>query len=166
MVEKLPLAVRPGALAQNRTRIKGYLTIEKLPGLSLVCPSSRTPIEAILDFGLNTAYGCVSLKIEIAAALVLECQRCLSPMQWKTRSKNRLCIVDNDAQAHRLPNRADYYVCSSGKIYIVDLIENEVLSVIPQNPMHNSQDECNPEFIGYLSRYRRQSKRKNIKETE
>ena len=166
MVEKLPLVVRPGSLAQNKTKIKGYLAIEKLPRLSLVCPSSRTPIEAILDFGLNGAYGCVSLKIEIAATLVLECQRCLSQMQWKTWFENRLCIVESDAHARRLPNSTDYYVCTSGKISIADLIEDELLLVIPQNPMHNSKDECNPEFIGYLSRYRSQSKRKNVKEIE
>ena len=166
MVEKLPLVVRPGALAQDRTRIEGYLAIEKLPRLSLVYPSSRTPIEATLDFGLHTAYGCVSLKIEIAAALVLECQRCLSPMQWETRFGNRLCIVENDVHARRLPNSTDYYVCTSGRISIADLIEDELLLVIPQNPMHNSRDECNPEFIGYLSRYRSQGKRKNVKEIE
>ena len=163
MVEKLPLVVRPGALAQNKTTIKGYLTIEKLPRLSLMCPSSRSPIEATLDFGLNTAYGCVSLKIEVVATLVLECQRCLSPMLWETQSKNRLYIVESDAQVHYLPNSVDYYVCTSGKISLVDLIQDELLLVIPQNPMHNSKDECNPEFIGYLSRYYRQSKTKSIK---
>ena len=166
MVEKLPLVVRLGTLAQNKTKIKGYLTIEKLPRLSLVCLPSRTPIEAILDFGLNTAYSCVSLKIEVAAKLALECQRCLSPMQWKTQFENRLYLVESDAQARCLPNSADYYVCTSGKISIVDLIQDELLLVIPQNPMHNSKDECNPEFIGHLSRYCRQSKTKNVKKIE
>ena len=166
MVEKLPLVVRPSALAPTKTKIRGYLTIEKLPKLSLVCLSSGTPIEATLDFGLNTAYGCISLRIEVVATLVLECQRCLSPMQWETQSKNQLYIVENDAQARYLPNSVDYYVCTSGKISTVDLIQGELLLVIPQNPMHNSKDECNPEFIGYLSHYCRQSKRKSIKKIE
>ena len=166
MVEKLPLVVRPSALAQNKIKIMGYLTIKKLPRLSHVCLSSEKPIEATLDFELNTAYGCVSLKIEVVATLVLECQRCLSQMQWETRSENRLYIVENDAQARYLPNSADYYVCTSGKISTVDLIQDELLLVIPQNPMHNSKDECNPEFIGYLSRYCRQSKTKSVKKIE
>ena len=77
MVEKLPLVVWPKALAQNKTRIKGYLAIEKLPRLLQLCPASCTPIEAVLDFEFNSAYGCVLLKMEIGAILVLECQRCL-----------------------------------------------------------------------------------------
>ena len=162
MVEKLPLVVRPSTLAQNKTKIRGYLTIEKLPKLSLVCLSSEKPIEATLDFELNTAYSCVSLKIQVVATLVLECQRCLSKMRWETQSENRLYIIENDAESRYLPNSADYYVCTSGKISTVDLIQDELLLVIPQNPMHDSKDQCNPKFIGYLSRYYRQSKTKSV----
>lgn len=154
MVGKLPRVVRPKVLAQNKTCIEGYLAIEKLPRLLQLCPYSNTPVKAAIGFEPNLAYECVSLTIEIEVTLVLKCQRCLSRMQWKAQLKSRLCIVDSNAQARRLPNNADYYVCASDKMPLTDLIEDELLLVIPQNPMHDSKDECDPEFIGYLNHYR------------
>ena len=82
----------------------------------------------------------------------------LTPMQWKTWLKNQLCVVNSDVQACRVPENEDYYICPSDKVPLVDLIEDELLLTLPQNPMHNDKNECDTEFIGYLSRYRHQTK--------
>ena len=158
MVEKLPLVVWPKMLAQDKAQRRGYLTVEKLPRLLRLCPTTQTPIEAILGFEWIAAYDCVLLTMRIEATLALQCQRCLAPMKWDARLQNQLCIVNSDTHARRLPRSADYYVCASDKMSVVDLIEDELLLVIPQNPIHGDENECNPEFIGYLNHYRHRSK--------
>ncbi|MBC6413639.1 MAG: DUF177 domain-containing protein [Chromatiales bacterium] len=159
MVERLPLVVWYKALAKNKAFISGRLTVKKLPKLSQLCPSCHSSIEALLGFEWSFAYDCVLLTMEVDATLDLECQRCLNQMQWGIQLQNQLCIVDSNAKAGQLPHNTDYYVCASDKMAIADLIEDELLLVIPQNPMHNSRDECNADFISYLNRYRHRSQK-------
>lgn len=159
MVEKLPLLVRYKALAHNKACIRGNLAVERLPRLLQLCLSSHSSIEVALGFEWSFAYDCVLLTMKIEASLGLECQRCLAQMQWKTQLRNQLCIVDSNTHANQLPHNTDCYVCASDKMPIADLIEDELLLVMPQQPMHENRDECDLDFINYLNHYRYRKQR-------
>lgn len=161
MVRKLPLRVRYQALVQDRVQLKGRLLVKELPRLRELCLSTNTEIEVVTDFGLNTAYDCSTITISLQAVLVLQCQRCLSQIDWQADLQNELAIVHSEAQARQLPRNADYYICPSDKLELIELIEDELLLTLPQNPIHNNQDECDPEVINQLCSYTKQFKRDN-----
>ena len=147
---KLPARARPAALARHRTRLTGHLTAGELPRIAELCRSPAARVSAALVFAFEDASGRIVMQIHVRAELQLTCQRCLSAMAWRTDHRNRLVIVGGHEEAKRLPRGADHIVCMSEDLAPADVVEEELLLLLPQIPVHESIGQCDPGMVAHL----------------
>ncbi|MGB7550298.1 MAG: YceD family protein, partial [Chromatiaceae bacterium] len=84
-----------------------------------------------------------TLRGEIAARLVLTCQRCLGALTWDVNAPLELALISGLDEARLLPEELDPLLVSEASIRLLDLIEDELLLALPQIAMHEP-GECAP----------------------
>ncbi len=77
----------------------------------------------------------------VGAEVVMTCQRCLEQVVVRLDSEVSLCVVTDEAQAVQLPRPFDPVVVDDEQLNIIDLIEDELLLVLPVVATH---DKCEP----------------------
>lgn len=137
-------------LAKHRTRLGGRLCADELPRLSELCRSRAARVDATLAFALEEASARPVMHVHVRAELHLTCQRCLAAMTWRVDHRNRVFIVSDHETARSLPRGADHVVCASQEIAPAEVIEEEVLLLLPQIPTHESIERCDPGMIAHL----------------
>ncbi len=116
-----------------RRSFSGTLPVAALPRLvkSVAEPDGEVAYE--LDFGCDEL-GNASLDVQVRAQVTLLCQRSLELFQTELRAKSRLGLVkDERAEAALSPPSEPLLV--SGLLRLEDVIEDELLLVLPLVPM-------------------------------
>ena len=150
MPDKLPARARPAMLAKHRTRLGGRLGADELPRLSELCRSRVARVDATLAFALEEASGRLLMHVHVRAELHLTCQRCLAAMAWRADHRNRVFVVSDHETARSLPRGADHVVCTAHEIAPAEVIEEELLLLLPQIPTHESIEQCDPGMVAHL----------------
>ncbi len=78
----------------------------------------------------------------VKADLVLECQRCLSPMAASIESRLSIALVGSIEEAGRLPEHYDPLLLDEPRIRLLDIVEDELLLSLPQIPRHEEGECC------------------------
>lgn len=102
--------------------------------------------EGVLDFQLKGSINAESrpgLELQVQGALMLSCQRCLEPFEFKLDIASSFILV---ADENALPSEEDEpedpdYLVGDAHMQIIDLIEDEVLLALPLAPKH-ADDAC------------------------
>ena len=75
-------------------------------------------------------------EIELAARLVLTCQRCLAPLDWPIASRGRVALVGSGEEAQRAPAELETVLAAEHRVSVRDLVEEELLLALPIVPQH------------------------------
>jgi len=78
----------------------------------------------------------------IAAALVLTCQRCLEELQVAVDAECHLAFVDTESAAALVPESRDPVVMTQGRVELAELVEEELLLALPHVPKHAASTAC------------------------
>lgn len=135
MSSRLPELADPWRLADARKRLHGRVSLARLARLGLAIVGGEPWVEADLRF-LRDERNRALVTGRIRAELELRCQRCLEPMSFPVDLELVLGVVENDAEAARLPDEIDPLLVDSGRLHLADMIEDELLLALPQVPMH------------------------------
>jgi uncharacterized protein len=76
---------------------------------------------------------------DIRTELTLECQRCLKGLSFPVERRFSVAFVQGLKQAERLPENLDPCLVEEGLVDFRELIEDELLLVLPQVPMHDKE---------------------------
>ena len=90
----------------------------------------------MLEFSVDPA-GTAILNGRIQTELHLRCQRCTENMTWPVSSDFCLGLVSSEASIEGLPEQYEPYVVESLPVFLQDIIEDELLLVLPQIPKHD-----------------------------
>ncbi|MGZ8182556.1 MAG: YceD family protein [Methylobacter sp.] len=110
------------------------MPVSKLDRLADMLFSDAGAVTVELFFGREGRLAKVEGQIE--AVLELECQNCLQAVQWPVKSAVKLGIVTSLDQADRLPEDYEPLLVDEGKILLKNIIEDELLLVLPAFPKH------------------------------
>jgi uncharacterized protein len=127
-------------LAQSGQHMSGTIAVAALRRIDVMQRSGE--LAWSLTGGIDRRRRAV-LDLSVSGHLVLECQRCLEPMQFEVHIANRLVLVRTDAEADAEPiddDETDVIVAPQG-LDVDALVEDEVLLSLPLVPKHQS---CNP----------------------
>lgn len=138
MLARLPEFIDPLHLADKRGELKGQIPISKLDRLADMLVSDAGAVDVELYFGREGRLAKIEGKME--AVLELECQNCLQAVQWQVKATVKLGIVTSLDQADRLPEDYEPLLVDEGKILLKNIIEDELLLVLPTFPKH--QEPC------------------------
>ncbi len=127
----------------NRT-IEGNYPVAKLARLSEALLSDEGHITAKLEF--TNSVGFASLKGKVSAKLMVECQRCLEPVETELSGSFKFALVNSEEESELLPDEFEPYLVKDEEQSIVELIEDELLLCLPMVTIHD--EDCS----GYMTK--------------
>jgi uncharacterized protein len=83
--------------------------------------------------------GRVIAEVELAAELSVRCQRCLAPMLLPIESHSRVALLASEDEASAVPPELETALAPEGRMRVADLVEEELLLVLPAAPRHPEQ---------------------------
>jgi len=117
----------------------GSILVADLPRLAEESANTIGELNWSLQGGKDSL-GHAQLKLAVAGAVQLMCQRCLTPFAFDIDSESILILAKNEENADEIEALLDDdevdVVVGSKTFNIMDLIEDEVLLAIPQSPKH------------------------------
>ena len=78
----------------------------------------------------------------ISASLMMQCQRCLGPVEWEAETSINLLIIESLSQNKAGPSSVNTITVNSDGLSIEKIVEDEILSMIPMSLMHNKVALC------------------------
>ena len=121
----------------NRT-LEGVYPISKFTRLGEVLLSSEGFVSVKLEF--TRSVGIASLRGKVSAKLLVECQRCLQPVETEVNGSFKFALVHSEDEFDLLPEEFEPYLLEGEEQSIIDLVEDELLLSLPMVTIH--QEAC------------------------
>ncbi|WP_166265445.1 YceD family protein [Marinobacter caseinilyticus] len=142
---ELPKSVDPYRLAEQKSVLEGFVPLRALSRFAdCIVAGGSSEAEPVCDVTLTFSQDAERRRIvagQLSADVVLECQRCMKPMNATLTSQFKLGFVTSDAQAQQLPKELEPYMAEDFSADLWVLVEDELLLVLPPFPKHG-RDEC------------------------
>ncbi len=119
----------------NRT-IESAYPLSKLVRLSEALCDKEGFITAKLEFGHSVGFAC--LKGKVSAKLLVECQRCLKPVETEVTGSFKFALVNSEDEFELLPAEFEPYLLEGEEQSIIDIIEDELLLALPMVIVHKN----------------------------
>lgn len=117
----------------NRT-FEGDYPLDKLSRLSESLESTDGHVTAKVEFGHSVGYACV--KAKVSATLLLQCQRCLKPLESEVSGSFKFALVRSEDEFELLPDEFEPYLLKGEEQSIIDLVEDELILSLPMVVAH------------------------------
>jgi uncharacterized protein len=140
MSQRLPAQVDALRLAEAGGHLVGDVPLAGLKRIVPLLESAAGSAQVELEFGRD-AQGVAYVRSRIEAELRLVCQRCLEPMAYQVDAETLFGIVGSALETERLSEQYEPLVVSDRRLYIAELVEDELLLSLPIVPKH-PEDEC------------------------
>jgi len=141
MKDHLPDRLDLYAAAEAGRVIRGRM---QLTGLARVLPlltSDTGELDVVLELDRDQS-GTRYLAGSIKGVLVLQCQRCLDPMEYPLDVTFRLGLVQKPDDMHNLTDCYEPLVLTAEPVQISEVIADEVLLALPIAPLHEDMGNC------------------------
>ena len=135
MSQRIPDRFDPWRYADLGKALSGVIRLEELPRLASCLRDTGGEARFDLQFERDAERRAV-VTGSVVAELVLECQRCLEAVSLPVETHLALAFVEGIDQAGRLPEALDPCLVEEGRVAFRDLIEDELLLLLPQVAMH------------------------------
>ncbi len=141
MSPRFPDFVDPWRMADQGKLFSGCAAIADLPRLAAAVSDAEGEIKLQLVFDRRDERR-ASVTGFVQADLILECQRCLSPMPVSVESQLNIALVRSAEEAERLPEHYDPLLVDEPRIRLLDIVEDELLLSLPQVARHKEGECC------------------------
>jgi uncharacterized protein len=127
-------------LADGEADIDFAVPLAELPRLRSQVASVEGLVRGRVHFTRES--GIVVADLSVSGAATLECQRCLQPMTEPVHSEVRVALIAAEADASRVPEHLEPVLAAGGRITVGELVEEEMLLVLPIVPLHPESSDC------------------------
>jgi uncharacterized protein len=134
-----------GPLADGRADIDFTIPLKEFPRVLPLLAAPDGEARGRVDFSREGRIAVA--EVTVTAEVLLQCQRCLSPLKWPVHSTARAALVATQAQAAQVPETLETVLAPEYRISLRDLVEEELLLALPLVPRHEN-DECAGERAG------------------
>jgi uncharacterized protein len=122
-------------LAAASATVEGCVCFRELSRLQSVLMQTEGSVNVTLKLSADDE-GYRTVKGRIAARAVLQCQRCLGPVELDLDVPVMLAMVWAEKEIPSLPSRYDGIVVGADPVDVFDLVEEEVLLALPLVAAH------------------------------
>lgn len=138
MHRKLPKEIDPYRMAQNGLQIAGEISIASMPRLCEALLNDQGTVTADLKFDVDEI-GTPYMKGVLKTDVVLQCERCLSPMTLPMAVDCSLGMVISESKIASLAEQYEPWLLeSSDPIELSTVIEDELILALPLVPRHET----------------------------
>ncbi len=142
--QRLPLEVDPFRLATKQERFQGTIPLKQMKRLVSALQSDEGDVAIDIEFGVDfNRVTVVGGKIETSTRHL--CQRCMEEMTLPIAFEFELAMVRSEAEMDMLPDGYEATLIEDTPVMLSDLIEDEILLMLPTVPKHDEQD-CSADF--------------------
>jgi uncharacterized protein len=142
---EFPDWINPWAAAQARREFRGTLPLARMERLAPLLADSageaRFECRLTLD---NERRPLVRLRVE--AALQLLCQASLTAYEHRVERVTELGVVADESEEKLLPGHLEPVLAPTGRLALIDLVEDELLLAMPRVPRDPSLQPVLQEF--------------------
>ena len=134
------LVIDPLHFAFAGDSLDGAVDVSRMHRLHDVLRENSGSIRYSLHGAVNSE-GKPLLKLDLAGSLRLECQRCLSELDFPVQLHEELIVARSEVEMNSIlaENDAQECILASDKLSVPDLVEDEVLLGLPISAKHS---EC------------------------
>jgi len=147
----LPEYVDARKIFNQEGALSGHIDLTKLDRLKGYLTGEAATIKAEVSFFVDD-FGRKHITGWIEAGLQVECQRCLGPLTIELKDDINLVLVDDETAANSLEEEFDPWIIEENKIYLADLIDEQLVLSMPivnyhrtgscsEQPGYNSADD-------------------------
>lgn len=145
MLNRLPVDVNPFRLVEQRKSLTGLLPVSQLSRLAdMVLPDSGA-VTVSMHF-THSPGGLPMIDGRLAAALLLECQRCMQPMLFRLDHPFHLALSAFPGDVRAEEEGLEVWLVEDERLFIQDVVEDEILLALPLVAKH---DQCEPLTVGF-----------------
>jgi uncharacterized protein len=137
MSQRIPDRLDPWRYADLGKAVSGTIRLDSMPRLSQCLHDTGGEASFELSFERDARHRAVLIG-SLRSELTLECQRCLEAVTVPVESDVSIAFVEGIEQAGRLPETLDPCLVEEGRVQFRDLIEDELLLMLPQVAMHDA----------------------------
>ena len=145
-LRRLPLEVDPFRLAMKEEQFQGVIPLKQMKRLASALSSDATDEEVIeidVIFSVDTNR-VTQLSGKIKTDVKLICQRCMGSMTYPINFDFATAFVRSESEMDHLPEGYDTTLIEDTPVMLSDIIEEEILLVLPAIPKHANED-CSSE---------------------
>ena len=127
-------------LSRGEAEIDFDVPLAELPRLKSRIPGIGGSVRGTARFGQQSGFAVVELSL--AGTASLQCQRCMQAMELATESTTNVALILAEADAAEVPDELEPVLAREGRISAGELVEEEMLLVLPIVPLHEELTEC------------------------
>ncbi len=123
--------------AATGATLRGTWEIGDFPRLRDKLATDAGLIDYSLE-GVHDALGRAALRLRMAGALRLTCQRCLGPLDFAVELDTTLVLAHSESEIEALPDDVQQpeRIVASKEMRIGEMLEDELLLAVPYAPRH------------------------------
>lgn len=118
----------------------GSYSLDNLPRLADAVAAPQASIDVKLELTRDHR-GQRMAKLYIDLSVMLECQRCLEAVQWRSQLSNELLLLTGDAPPEAADDQ-ESILLEDGILDADALVEDEILLALPLAPRHTDDSDC------------------------
>lgn len=133
----LPEYVDTRKIFTQASTLSGSIGLSRLNRIKEYLAEDDISVQAELRFSVDDS-GRKHIVGELKASLPVECQRCLEPLRIELADEFNLVLVADETVAKSLEKQYDPLVVEENKIYLADLIDEQLVLAMPIVNYHQS----------------------------
>jgi len=137
-MERLPAKFKLINFSKRNLKIKDHCSISKFPRIHEIILNKDEQIDIDLEFDL-VSNRVPTLKGDLRFNVVIECQRCLKPLELALRSDIRFAFVESDDDSSLIDSSFEVINYNNNEIDSHEFLTDEMLLMIPMIPKHDYQ---------------------------
>lgn len=132
--------VDPLRLASESSTFDEYFPVLELPRFSAAIINPKGELHYSFSFSMAEEGYCY-IRMQAKADVELVCQRCLNKYSQKISVDYVVKVTKSLSNISHLQEKEDFVVLDEGKIYLKDLLEDELLLALPIVGKHSEEDK-------------------------
>jgi len=154
VLEQLPIRFDPNTFAEHNTELHGLVAVKPMLRLNDHVISSDSMVTTKLRFSRGL-FGYPLVLGEAQVNVTMRCERCLDGVDVALNSEINVLIKPNEDNLPENPVTADespdFHEFDGKLLTLSELIEEELLLVMPLVPKHEDISLCNQDMIVWLA---------------
>ena len=141
MQQRLPKLIDPWRLDPADAPLEGEFPLAAMGRLTPLLGASGGTVAFALSSGVDEQ-GLRFLAGHAATKVQMVCQRCLALVEVPLAVNFKLGLARSENESRSLPEHYDPLIVSEGSIVLSELIEDELILVLPIAAMHEKARQC------------------------
>lgn len=139
MSREFPDFIDPWRAAEGKKRFYGTIPLHRMKRLGPLLEAAELSAAFEAEFAFDRQRR-VTVKITVEALLTLMCQRSLEPFEFPVSQTSCLQVISGPQDQALLSDSEEFVTAESGRLAILDLVEDELLLAVPQVPRNPNID--------------------------